>query len=139
MRFNKQIMENINSSTKLRASILELENRHTQEGKMLKEQFNVAYESIKPVNLIKNTLKEAVNSQDLKENLISTTVGLTAGYLSKIFYEAISNRKDKEIIGSALQQNIQKIVTNNPDLVKSLGIGFLKIITPVVKSKNKIT
>jgi len=45
----------INSATDLRAAILQLETRQAAEEKLLKENFHLAYESIKPINLIKNT------------------------------------------------------------------------------------
>src|SRR5690349_19665478 len=44
----------INSAETLRQAIARLENTHDEEGKMLKQQFILAYESIKPINLIKN-------------------------------------------------------------------------------------
>ena len=121
-------MKNINSTNELKAAILELEGKHTDEGKQLKEQFNVAFESIKPVNLIKSTLKEATESPDLKNRLLTTSIGFAAGYLSKIAFESFSNSPDKGIYGAVLQQGIQKVVSNNPGMLRSLGVGVLKII-----------
>ena len=65
-------MQKIDSTSTLSEAILELEARKAEEGRMLKEQVNQAYESIKPINLIKNTIKEALDSQDLRTDVIST-------------------------------------------------------------------
>ncbi|MDZ7606467.1 MAG: hypothetical protein U5K79_12970 [Cyclobacteriaceae bacterium] len=53
----------IDSPQNLKNAILDLEIARSEEESNLKEQFNVAYESVKPVNLIKSTFKEAVASK----------------------------------------------------------------------------
>ena len=53
-------MQKINSATGLRVAILELESKQSNEAELLKEQFHLAYESVKPVSLIRNILKQAV-------------------------------------------------------------------------------
>ncbi|HEY6438123.1 MAG TPA: hypothetical protein VIY47_16145, partial [Ignavibacteriaceae bacterium] len=84
--------------------------------------------SLKPLNLIKNTFKQATGSADLKENLLNTSVGLTAGYLSKIIFEGVSKNPLKKLLGSALMFGITNIVAKNPEPLKSLGLKFLKVI-----------
>lgn len=121
-------MENINSFTKLRAAILELEVKHTDEGKLLKEQFCNAFESIKPINLIKSTLKDTVESPEIRDKLINTAVSLSAGYLSKVIFETVYDSTNKKLISSVVQHGVRSAVSNNPEVVKSLGIGFLRII-----------
>jgi hypothetical protein len=118
----------INSGTDLRTAILKLEAKQAVEGKLLREQIHLAYESIKPVNLIKSTFKEAAASLDLKENILNTSVGLAAGYVSKIVFENVTKNPLKKLLGTALMFGITNIVAKNPDTVKSLGNIFLKII-----------
>ena len=50
-------MQKTDLSAGLREAIVVLEKRQATEGKILKEQFMLAYESMKPINLIKNTFK----------------------------------------------------------------------------------
>jgi hypothetical protein len=121
-------MQKINSAASLREAILQLESRQADEGKILKDQFHLAYESVKPVNLIKNTLKQAAASVDLKENLLNTSLGLTAGYLSKKLFESTSNSPFKKLFGSALMFAMTNLTAKNPEAIKSLGLKFLKII-----------
>ncbi|MDZ4845863.1 MAG: hypothetical protein SH857_09965 [Chitinophagales bacterium] len=120
-------MKNIDSSTKLRAAILALEVKHAEEGQMLKEQFKFAFESIKPINLIKSTFKEAAESQDLKHDILNTSVGLTAGYLLKISLESVSNTPLKKLFTSVVLFGITS-VTKNPEAALSMGKGLLRII-----------
>lgn len=121
-------MQKINSETDLRDAILQLERKRADEGIMLKEQFDLALDSVKPINLIKSTFKKAVASRDLRDNILNTSVGLTAGYLSKILFVSVMKSPLKKLLGTALMFGITNIVARNPEAVKSLGKGFFKMI-----------
>lgn len=121
-------MEKIYSEIDLNIAILLLESKLATEEKLLKEQFHLTYESIKPINIIKNIFKKATDSADLKENIINTSVGLTAGYLSKIVFETVTNSPLRKLVGSAIMFNVKNAVAHNPEVVKFLANGFLKLI-----------
>ncbi|MDZ4823680.1 MAG: hypothetical protein SH856_09485 [Flavobacteriales bacterium] len=121
-------MQSINSDTDLRAAILRLEARQQKEGKMLKEQFDLAYESIKPINLIKNTFKEVVASGDLKDQILNSSVGLTAGLISKKIFERGTGNPIKKLIGTAIMFGVKRVVAQHPEVIKSLGTGLMNII-----------
>ena len=121
-------MRKIDSETDLRDAILQLEIQRANEGKILKEQFYLAVDSMKPINLIKNTFKEAIASRDLKYDIVNTSVGLTAGYLSKIVFTNVLKTPLTKLLGTALMFGITNLVARNPETVKSLGKGFLKMI-----------
>lgn len=123
-------MQKINSAAALRGAIAQLEIAHAEEGKMLKQQFHLAYESIKPMNLIKSTFKEAVESPELKDNIINTSVGLATGYLSKLLFVNVSHSPVRKLLGIALQFGITQVVAKNPEAVKSVGKKLMKIISP---------
>jgi hypothetical protein len=128
-------MNKITSETDLRAAIILLELKQAEEGKLLKEQFHSAYESVKPLNLIKSTFKEAVASGDLKDDVINASVGATAGYISKAVFEVVTSGPLRKILGTALMFGIKTIVARNPDAVKSIGqILFSKIL----RKRNKL-
>jgi hypothetical protein len=121
-------MQTISSESSLRSAILLLESKQAAEGKLLKEHFLVTYDSLKPVNLIISTIKEISASRDLKENILNTSVGLTAGYLSKLLFERGTKNPVKRIIGNALMFGIVNMISRNPESVKSLGNRLLKFI-----------
>lgn len=114
-------MGKITSETDLRTAIIELENKQAEEGRLLKEQFHLVYESIKPLNLIKSTFKEAVGSKDLKDDVINTSVGLTAGYITKAVFEGVTRGPLRKVLGTALMFGIKTIVAKNPGAVKSFS------------------
>ena len=80
-KVNKNQMQNINYTEELKKSIELLEDEQNLNRCLLKQQFYITYESFKPVNLLKNTLNEVISSPNLIDNIISTLVGLSTGYL----------------------------------------------------------
>ena len=120
-------MQKKNVETELTAAILELENRQKEEGIMLKEQFHEVYESVKPINLIKSTFKEAVASQDLREDIVNLSIGLVAGYVTKKLFQGVSDSPTKKLLGTVLQFGITTLIANNPEAIKSLGKGLFKL------------
>ena len=121
-------MQTINSDTSLKEAILFLENKRIIEGELLKEQFHCTFESIKPINLIKSTFKEVSESEEIKDDFVNTTIGLTAGYLSKKIFESVTNNPVKKIIGTALMFSVKNLVAKNPEIVKSLAHGLFIFI-----------
>ncbi len=130
-------MQTIITQTDLRSAIMQLEWKQAEEGIMLKEQFLVAYESIKPANLIKSTLFEAVGSEDLQDRLINSTLGVSAGYISKLLFQGISGSPMKKMLGTALMFAVKNLVAHNPEDVKSLGKGFFKMVRKILGDKEK--
>lgn len=125
------------TETDLRNAILLLEARQDEEGILLKTQFLVAVESIKPINLIKNTLREAVGNEDLQDNLVNSTVGLSAGYLIKMLFQSVSGSPIKKILGTAIMFGIKNLVAQNPETVKSGGKVLFNFIKSMLSEKEK--
>lgn len=121
-------MQKINSDTSIKDAILELEMRQAHEGKMLKEQFNLAFESIQPINIIRNTFKEAAASDDLKEDILNTSVGLVVGYLSQKLLKNVSISPLKKLFVTALLFGITNIVAKHPETVKAFGSHLWRMI-----------
>lgn len=132
-------MQNIITETDLRAAIIQLENRQAVEGILMKEQFLVAVESIKPINLIKSTFIEAAESGDLQDNIINSSIGLSAGYISKVLFQGATGGPVKKILGTALMFGIKNLVARNPDTVKTWGRVFFKVVKNLLSEKNKKT
>jgi hypothetical protein len=128
-------MQKITSATALRNAILQLESKQAEEVKMLKNQFHLVYESLKPVNLIKSVFKKAAGSPDLKNNILNISLGLTAGYISKKLFETSTESPTKKLLGNVLMFGVTNLVAKSPESVKSLGKKFLEIIRN--KSANR--
>ena len=121
-------MQKITSESELRIAIMFLESQQVEQGKQLKAQVQLAYESIKPINLAISALKEVATSSELQHNLFSTSVGVGAGYISKVLFQGVTNSPLRKLLGSALMFGITNLVTKNPDVLKSLVAGIFNMI-----------
>ena len=132
-------MQTIDSETSLREAIVQLESKWIDDGKQVKEQFFQTIESIKPINLIKSTFKDAVASPDLKDKILNTSVGLTAGFLTKLLFQGVVKSPINRLIGTAVMFGITNIVAKNPEAVKSIGKGFFKMIRRKPGDRDNMT
>jgi len=128
-------MEQIKTQHELRAAILRLEYQQAEEGKALKEQFQLAYNSVKPANIILNTLKDIGESSMVQDGFLNTTVGLGTGYLSKILFQGVVNSPIKKLLGSALMFGITNIVSKNPDTIKAMAKKIFNLFGSHSKEK----
>lgn len=129
-------MEKLNAETSLKNMITQLEHQQSVECDAVKEQLHSAYESLKPVNLLISTLKDVTASIDLKDNLLNTAIGLSAGFLSKKLFEGVSGSPFKRLIGSALMFGVTNLVTKNPETLKSVGNQLMEVIRPASSFKD---
>ncbi len=67
----------------LKEAIVLLEHKQARELLALKEQLHGVYESVRPINLIKNTLHEVITSRDIGKDIMSGAIGLATGYINR--------------------------------------------------------
>ncbi|OGS69864.1 MAG: hypothetical protein A3F91_00175 [Flavobacteria bacterium RIFCSPLOWO2_12_FULL_35_11] len=120
-------MESIKTQHELRAAIIRLEYQQSDEGRALKEQFHLAYNSVKPANIILNTLKDLGDSNFVKDGFLNTSVGFGTGYLSKMIFQGVVNSPVKKLLGSVLMYGITNFVSRNPDGIKLMGKKLFKM------------
>jgi hypothetical protein len=121
-------MQKINSTTDIKQLIRQLESQQAIDLQQLRVQMQATYENIKPINLVRNTFKEVVASEELTDNIVNTSVGLAAGYVSKTLFEKASHSPFKKLMGTALLFGVTNLVAKNPHTVKSIGSDFLNIV-----------
>jgi hypothetical protein len=114
-------MENIRCAAELKLAIREKQFEHEIQGKLLKEQFFVTFESMKPINMIKNTLSEITSSPYLIDNMLGAITGLVSGFISKKIAVGTSHNLFRKIMGSFLQFGVTNLVAQHPETVKTIG------------------
>ncbi len=127
----------IHSMDSLQSALRTLEQRQSSEGQALRDHFRITYETMRPVNLIKSALAEVTQSQDLKDHLVSTGVGLVAGHASKAVYESVSDSPMKGLVGTAIQFGITNAVARHPEVVLAASRGVLRMLRNAWRSRNE--
>ncbi|HVD99061.1 MAG TPA: hypothetical protein VNB90_12715 [Cytophagaceae bacterium] len=117
-----------NKKEVLAEAILLLENKQALQLKDLKQQFQETYESLKPINLIKNTFHEVDTSPDLKKDILNTAVGVATGLVTKGFM-APGQVPIKKMLGTLFQFAVAKLVSSNSEkIINSSESIFQKIM-----------
>jgi hypothetical protein len=126
-------LKKITCIKELKEAIVLLELKQAIEGELLKEQFKLTYESLKPINLIKSQLKELVLDREFKGDVLNTSLGLISGALSKKLAIGNTNNPVKLLLGDILRIGVTNAVTKNGDSIIS------KIYNIITKLSTKST
>jgi hypothetical protein len=120
----------------LRQLIKEKELECFIEGKLLKEHFHRTYESLKPVNILKRTIKEIFTAPDIKTNIVNTALGILTGFVAKKTFTGQSRNPLTKLAGTILEILVARKVTKNADEIKHVGKVILKTIVDTQSSKK---
>ncbi|WP_395049307.1 hypothetical protein [Flavobacterium sp.] len=119
-------MKNRNETDALNDLIMAEELKYANDLEQLKDQFHVAYESIKPFNMVKNLFHEVTASPEIKSDLVSNAIGLGTGFLSKTLLLGISHNPIKKVIGTVFEFAVANLVSKNSDRIKLIGGNLIK-------------
>lgn len=120
-------MKKPDASVELGELIQLLEIKQAQEKALMIEEFKLTYKSLEPINLIKNAFNELASPSDLKSNIVDSSLGLAAGYLSKKIVFGKTQNSFKQLLGTFLQIGVTSLVS------KKVG-GILSFLTGVINN-----
>lgn len=123
-----------NAVNSLKESIRLLEIRQAKEGKILKEQFRITYESLKPVNLIKSSLKDLVSSFEIKNSILETLGSIVSNYFTQKFIVNSKSNVFMKTLGVLMQFGITNLVSKNSEDIR---IFFSNLIERFINPSEK--
>jgi hypothetical protein len=123
-------MQAIINNDDLKNAILLAEERQSVNGKLLREQFLITCESLKPEFLIMSAVRDVTSGPNLIKSVAGTALGLTTRYLSKKIVVGTSAK----ILGKILAGILQFITTN----IFSRNAGSIGRVIQHRLSKNNI-
>jgi len=122
-------MQKIKAAEALKKSIEVIERRQREEGKLLREQFTVTFESLKPVNVLRKMLTDIAEPSALKETLLQTVTGLISGYISRKLLVRSSKNPLLRLAGVLVQYGVTNFVAKNSDSIKALGLYYINKVS----------
>jgi hypothetical protein len=105
----------------LKELIRQKEQEHDLEEAQLRATFHETYESLKPINLIKNTIRQAIASPELKGNLGNAALGLATGFVAKKLISLGSNNPIVKLGATAVEMLVASKVTAHADDIKAIA------------------
>lgn len=104
-----------NQNEELDIAIELLERKRALKFNELKFQLNATYESIKPINILSQTLVDFKESPEVKSNFLQTAISVVGGYVSKRLLLGKSKSIFKKLVGYALQYGITNFISKKVD------------------------
>lgn len=99
----------INNATQLKEAIALLEKNIDFKKQILIEQFHDTYESLRPVNLVKNSVRKFASKPGFVNKLVAVAVGTGARVMSTKLLPGKSNNFFKKIFNSAIQLTLSRV------------------------------
>jgi hypothetical protein len=130
-------MKTSNETDALNELILAEELKYAHNLEQLKEQFHVAYESVKPINLVKNLFHEVTTSPEIKSDLVSNAIGLGTGFITKTLLLGFSHNPIKKAVGTVFEFAVANLVSKHSDRVKLIGGNLFKHFFKKNKNETK--
>jgi uncharacterized membrane protein YeaQ/YmgE (transglycosylase-associated protein family) len=120
-------MKKTNETDSLNELILFQEQQYDTDLRLLKEQLHIAYESVKPINLIKNLVHDVTTSSEIKNDIGTNIMGLVTGFISKKLLVGNNSNRGifKTIFGTILQFGIANVIAKHSDDIKAFGTTLL--------------
>ena len=116
----------IDSVAGLKNAIQILEAESEMNRQLLKEQFYLTSESLRPINILKHTLKSMSVPPILIEAILGTTMGLAVNYFSKKQAISTAGYIIKKLIGSILKLGVTNTIAKHSHSIKSIGQGLIQ-------------
>jgi hypothetical protein len=109
----------------LKEEIIALEIKQAEEGQLLKEQLLITYENLKPINILKNIVKDFYSADDYKQDFLEIVAGMTSGFISKKIIIGRSKNPVLKLIGLAVQFGMTTLVSKKYNLIKESIVHFI--------------
>ncbi|MFM2019162.1 MAG: hypothetical protein RL007_2818 [Bacteroidota bacterium] len=121
-------MSQIDHVLMLKEMIRLKEAEHKAEEREVIQCFHETYESLKPINIIKNTVAQAFKAPELSGNLMNIAMGLASGFLTRKFVVGSSSNPFTKVAGAVLEMVVASKVTQNADEIKSIAAIIIRKI-----------
>lgn len=117
--------QGIDASANLNITIDTLEKEQKLQGEQLKTDFADAYDSLKPANILKNTIKELTTSSELRTNIITASFSMVAGYLTSRILKGSNFKAFRRIMALLIDYGVSNIL-RHPDAIKAIFGNFIQ-------------
>jgi hypothetical protein len=127
-------MEKVTNIEELKEAIARLEYKHKLQWEELKDNIGEAFESVKPINLLRSTYRDFLSTPNMPENVIGSILGLTTGFVTRKLIVKKSGNIVRNFAGGLAQMLITNFMSRYSGSFKAIGSGLLHKIF----FKNKV-
>lgn len=126
-----------NETECLKADILALQNKSVREFETLKDQFIASVEMLRPINLLKSTFQEVTTSPEMKDAVVNSLTGMTAGFFTKKIFVGSSRNPLTRMFGTMIQFATASLVSKHVVDIKTISRDLISRFLTNRKEKRK--
>ncbi|HLP19906.1 MAG TPA: hypothetical protein VK174_06375 [Chitinophagales bacterium] len=130
-------MEKIDNAEQLRQAIEALEKTQQAEANGVKTQMHEVYESVRPVNLIKGTLKDIGESAEIKDSLLRIPVAMVSAYVNKQLSKEPAYTSARSVLAQTLIDTAVDTVKRNPELFNAVAKSAFSLLMNTIRNKKR--
>ncbi len=120
----------------LARDILILEVKRSSDLASLKTEAHDVLQSMRPINLIKNTIEDVTHSPEIKGDIGKAVIGMATGFLLKKLVFGSSKGIVKNSVGSIFQTLATNVATRNSDKIAEGGSTIFEIVKALIMPKK---
>lgn len=118
-------MEKQYTAESLKVAIKELEIQQAGERELFREQLLITYENLKPINIVRNIVKDIYSSDNYKQDFFEIVAGMTSGFVTKKLVVGRSKNPMLKLVGLAIQFGMTTLVSKKYNAIKDSVVHFI--------------
>ncbi|WP_130733571.1 hypothetical protein [Flavobacterium sp. J27] len=112
-------MRRVNENQLLDEKIRLLKIKHEHDFEILRAQYHTTIDSMKPVNIIKETIHDFKASKEIKNSLLETTLGIAGGFITRKMMVGKSASLFKKLSATVAQYFVSNFIKNKAEEMTS--------------------
>jgi len=129
-------MARLSASQLLREKIQFKELELLREGELLNTDIAIFGESLKPINLLRNTVSKVFTTTNIKKKLLQLAIGLVSNNIGKKSNTQEAEKPVRRILGLVLSSVLASVAIENHEKIKEFGGQIIDFIFTKEKTET---
>jgi hypothetical protein len=129
-------MTEIKNTLQLLEAIESLKIKQKLEEQELKKEFTDLFEKIQPINVIRETVNELVESKSLQTDVIDLSLGTATGFAIRKLIVGETKNPIGQILGRMIEQTVSQKIISNRVVIHNIGRNVLNLFASGLKKEK---
>ena len=129
-------MTEIKNTLQLLKAIESLKIKQKLEEQELKKEFTDLFEKIQPINVIRETVNELVESKSLQTDVIDLSLGTATGFAIRKLIVGETKNPIGQILGRMIEQTVSQKIISNRVVIHNIGRNVLNLFASGLKKEK---
>lgn len=129
-------MTEIKNTLQLLEAIESLKIKQKLEEQELKVEFKALFEKIQPINVIRETVNDLVESKSLQTDVIDLSVGTATGFAIRKLIVGETKNPIGQILGRMIEQTVSQKIISNRVVIHNIGRNVLNLFASGLKKEK---